>query len=462
MAHQAHNIPWTNLASNLKYRDTTPCKGRATDFHLRGRPDQGVKFKYFITAFARNIHAHADTERKKYPDKHDPPARDEVIITDDAAVKITPTIARRWAAYEDSPQNQKDAVWSSPGQSGRRLTLGSRPPRTLCRRAKDDAACHCALRLSDRKMEAFLQKMPWNLWGPYNFVAHGFKTGVFHSEIFQALILYGEMDTVLRIAAHPDNDMQRWRCACNQGYNQYTDDIGWQRISDMAISAYILLNVIYCLPETWSPSEQGESKKDYRRTQTYQELVRKLCGEQEADVVAFPHRQFFGLRYARRFAAYPGISSPAPKEYLDRVGAGYLPYENYIEGLSRSWGSSVDSYEASSEDVSRIRGMLCHKGLPVELAQDIMDLAGFEVERRLPVAHDPFHKDNEAELLRYLKYCWQLIVRCEVLARELSLSIEWEKEIGDMLLLLFDCGCTPGVASFIWVDQLKDYRYVFR
>jgi hypothetical protein len=59
--------------------------------------------------------------------------------------------------------------------------------------------------------------------------------------------------------------------------------------------------------------------------------------------------------------------------------------------------------------------------------------------RRLPVEHDPLHPENREELGKYLKFCWALMVRCEVVARVIGLDLDWEDMITKSLVQSFDC-----------------------
>ena len=82
------------------------------------------------------------------------------------------------------------------------------------------------------------------------------------------------------------------------------------------------------------------------------------------------------------------------------------------------------------DDVPQVQQILSSRGLPAELVLDIMELAGYHAgEGRLKVPHDPFHRENRDELAKYLKYCWELLVRCEMLANVIGKVIPWEKLI---------------------------------
>lgn len=88
--------------------------------------------------------------------------------------------------------------------------------------------------------------------------------------------------------------------------------------------------------------------------------------------------------------------------------------------------------------------MLCRKGLPVELAVEIMALAEYEPSRRLKVPHDPFHRDNRKELVEYLKYCWQVLVRCDMMARALDIVIPWVGLVTQCIVQLWACKACDG------------------
>lgn len=67
--------------------------------------------------------------------------------------------------------------------------------------------------------------------------------------------------------------------------------------------------------------------------------------------------------------------------------------------------------------------MLCLKGLPVELALDAMEIADYKRPKsKLNTPHDPLHPSNREELGKYLKYCWQTVVRCSTIATELEMD----------------------------------------
>lgn len=191
MAHQAHNIPWGSLAPHLKF-----CQVRHpshTDFHFRFKPRQGQDLEYFVEAFIRNLHDHATTARKAYPERYSPPQPDDLIISDDAARKISPTI-HRWRV-----ENPKAEGW-------RCLPSVYPSHNSLCSHS-GDTECQCPIPYEERKAAAFSCRYQRN--GCYEFYRIN-GAAFFNQEVFKSLLLYGEMDAVLRICALQGTHLTRW------------------------------------------------------------------------------------------------------------------------------------------------------------------------------------------------------------------------------------------------------------
>jgi len=194
MAHQTSNIPWNVLASNLHWSEAKhPGYG---DLHLRFKPDQGKKLAYFVEGFIRNIREHSSTTRKQYPEHYDPPLPEEVILDDTIVRKITPTVRRwrtlwakkRWHHWCDKVDN--DNV---------------------------DNKCECSTPIphEDRRASAFYQRYQSNRC--YRFFETNGKA-FYNLEVVKTLLLYGEMDTILRVCAYPGVDLRTWwrmsQCCC--------------------------------------------------------------------------------------------------------------------------------------------------------------------------------------------------------------------------------------------------------
>ena len=429
MAHQAHNIPWTVLASTLKLKRANSCQHDAENFHARKEPDRGKRLTYFANAFVRNALDHARCEREKYPETYDPPNKDDVVLKDDVAKKINQTVYH-WRLDHDS--------YSEFGP----VEEPSR--RELCQHQSQAETCKCPLPFEERKMSAFLRTHKDNpcFW----FFEENMNTeGFFNLEVVKTLILYGEMDTLLRICADPRVDLASWWqqsiCQCE------APDLGWDRVCRLAMDAYIVLNLLHCFPETWH--DAGSSIDNYTSIKAYQYLVRRCTKSGgTSEVPTYPHRQFFGIERGQ-FKRFP---DPYDKErwghYLEGASRKYPRLSFYPYGLMSyedflAFEKPI-CYLAHSTDVSYVRWVLCNKGLPVELSNSILEIASYTPKRRLPVSGHPLHPENRAELDKYLKYCWQLIVRCTMLGQALGMDMKLEMEnmvkesVGD----LFSCKCS--------------------
>lgn len=139
---------------------------------------ENSKLSHFVASFARNINEHSTCERRKYPEKYDPPKPTDVILDDKVVRKINPTV-KRWR-HELEHEICQDFEEHDP------LPIIPR---------------------EERKMVAFLRKYESN--DCYEFALCN-KDAFFNLEIVKTLILYGEMDPVLRVCAHPDVDLATW------------------------------------------------------------------------------------------------------------------------------------------------------------------------------------------------------------------------------------------------------------
>lgn len=219
-------------------------------------------------------------------------------------------------------------------------------------------------------------------------------------------------------------------------------DIGWDQLFKNAMSAYIGLNILYCFPETWDRESGRTDEKDYRNTRLYQYMLRECTASwKHSDVITYPHRQFFGIADEQ----FPG-DKPLVKNkvhwlnWAERTNKsdcsielyGRVPIEEFL-----SLDSPI-SYQPAASDIVSVQQILRKKGLPAELVMDIMELAGYEPKRRLEIPHDPFHPANREELSRYLTYCWQIIVRCDMVRKALGMEIRWQEFVADIIIGLFD------------------------
>lgn len=193
MAHQAHNIPWSLLASNLRWVSAGPTSG-CTNLRPGTKKQRGKELMFFLEAFSRNIAEHSACERRKYPETYDPPKPNDVVLDAATATKIGPTV-RRWRHHYGSKYTGPS--WDCPHDE------------------HDGCQCHIIPR-ENRQLSAFLREYrasPCHLYWQYNEEYH------FNVEIVKTLLLYGEMEPILRIYAHPGVNLKYiWRsndwCSC--------------------------------------------------------------------------------------------------------------------------------------------------------------------------------------------------------------------------------------------------------
>lgn len=189
MAHQATNIPWGVLASNLKWRRARKIGNGG--LHFRFKPQQGKELHYFVEAFIRNVRNHAQTSRKKYPDTYEATHPDGIILDDAVVRKISPTI-RLWLAQERERSLLQPSVDS---------THGGPCPYT------GDERCQYPIPCEERKASSFCRE--YRLNPCYRFFEDNGK-GFFNQEIVKTLLLYGEMDAILRVCAIPNVCLREW------------------------------------------------------------------------------------------------------------------------------------------------------------------------------------------------------------------------------------------------------------
>ena len=95
-----------------------------------------------------------------------------------------------------------------------------------------------------------------------------------------------------------------------------------------------------------------------------------------------------------------------------------------------------EQYNPSEDDVWSIVDTSLHRGLPIELALMILEFADYTPRRRR-VPDDLLHQDNRGELQKYLTYCWELLVRANMLVRFHGHSIDWDSLVRWRLSMSF-------------------------
>lgn len=191
MAHQAHNIPWSLLASNLEWKTPTPWNYFATNLYPRMKPNQANDLTYFVNAFVKNLEEHSACERKKYLTHYDAPEPSDVILDDATVKKISPTIFR-W---------RLDSRCLPDTCAIRRTPV---PKHGIFRSPR---VCKCeALPREERLMSAFLRD-------PFDDPEYHMRMNTdahFNIKVVQTLMIYGEIDPILRICAHPGVHLKFW------------------------------------------------------------------------------------------------------------------------------------------------------------------------------------------------------------------------------------------------------------
>lgn len=207
MAHQAHNIPWQALTGHLKpvFRKYDGADGdKTSNFYVCYKPQQGRQLTYFATAFAQNIEQHTECERRKYQDTYTAPARHDLILNDAVAKKLAPTVLRlRQRSLADS--DGRDRYTDQPFDQ----SMSNDATRLFCRHGDGQPGfgCGCVIPYCERQAAAFLREYVPNPC--FQFFQHNAEA-FYNLEILKLLLLYGEMDPILRICAHPEVDYENW------------------------------------------------------------------------------------------------------------------------------------------------------------------------------------------------------------------------------------------------------------
>lgn len=439
MAHNIH-IPWTFLSSHFKFQ-VTPRRnlGRA-NLYNRKQPTQGADLRHFCRVFARTIATHSAHERSKYPNPVIPPDADEIVLSQKTAEKISKTVLH----YRNS--NNK---------LGRRSTCVNSGTYT----------CPCQLCLPERQIGVWITDLSCKRTSCRDCCCGYGRNHTDLGELANTLLLYGEMETLLGIAAHPEVSLVTiWELP----YFCDSSSFGIQDLMVCALTSYVFFNMVYLHPETWEAEARQkwvaekrkhgmvieEEEVDYRKMVSWEKVVSRCTGFKNYDVHTYPHRLFFGVSgadydarswnkppfWGREFRMHPSLQTEKQKIAMR---------EKYFPIL---------------EDVEIVLFYLRCKGLPTEIGLQILAHADFKPERRLPVANDPLHPKNGEELRKYLSWCWKILIWTDVLMTAEGRKISWVYEITDVIRELWgvdDRGC--GLFRYIgygeWEDEdIEEFR----
>lgn len=216
-------------------------------------------------------------------------------------------------------------------------------------------------------------------------------------------------------------------------------DAGWDQVCYRALIPYIALNLIYCFPETWDDASGKTDEKDYRLMRVYQCAVRDCTySGATSEVAAHPHRRFFGIEYGQ-------FRSATARDLF-----GKLPFETFLSC------DTPTQQKPTRSAVAQVKQILWSRGLPTELILDILEMAEYEPgDGRLEVPHDPFDPENRDELAKYLKYCWELLVRCEMMANAIGMEIPWMEVLHTVLVQLLGYNTRTG-RKWYHIDWSED------
>ncbi|KAK7216187.1 hypothetical protein V2G26_004190 [Clonostachys chloroleuca] len=384
--YQPDRVPWNMLVSNLQYDPQIACKNGRSNLKFRFQHNQGESLNYFVDSLIRAINAQADELRRTFPKNYKLPSSDDVVISDEVAMRILPLV-HAWRSH----------CWNGISGKHEMGITNDAVESELCSHAEHDKDCKCALPLKERKMAAFLRQYEEN--DCYCFMQVNGEA-FFNLEITKTLLIQGEIDTILNIFSHPDVDYSEWwnqaECHCNA----CEFNIGLDQIYNMALRSYITLNALLHFPQLYDHAlSHSEDANDYRQLVAYQKMVRETTKTNPTtEVATYPHRQFLGITQAQ-------------------------------------------SYELTNLREPRTPEEPAKSGKP-----SILEVVG--VPRGLAVPDHPFHPDNLDELQLYLEYCWKLMLRCVLLDRVQDLS--FGDEIDTITKLVNDlgsCGCCGGMST---------------
>ncbi|CAH0047749.1 unnamed protein product [Clonostachys solani] len=432
MGHQADRIPWESLASSLEWQFEAECCFGATNFHPRRLDNQQESFIQFVSTLSARIRERATQERLKFPEKEEGPSPEDVVISDGVAEKINPAIEtwRRDRELRCMLYLMDESEWEQLPNPADRGEFD----KILYQRGYGGMEYRHVLPNEQRKMKAFLHEFTTNECQTL-FETNG--PALFSAEVAKTLLMRGEMSTLLRICSHPEADIRTWWDAPSP-----SEEISWRRMHTSALMSYIVLNVLSYFPDQLGTGSQYPApEKDYRHSKAYQNMVIHATEHRwTADVTQLPHRLFFGLER--------GQLSPVPKTTDDGPGGndispeypfmskGFMPYDQFLNCQGEARG-----HLPTAVDIAQVRaGLVNQTQLPPELVNEILVEADYDApQSRLRVPHHPFHADNAEDLKTYIEYCWAILVRCEMVARELEEEIGWQNDITRVLNACFNC-----------------------
>ena len=422
MAIQAHNIPWTLFASKFKYKEINTSYSGVTNYYARMKTNPGKDIAHFVNAFARTVEEHSACEREKYAVKYTAPDPSDTIIDESVSIKIGRTVHRYRAANSD-PKTRPCTI---------------RYAEKICSHRGPDSQCQCPVRYEDRKASMFSiapapRESRGHCWEVFEEKLYEFE----FTAMVKTLLLHGEMEVLLMLAAYnPErlvNTWKLWLTDCQES------EQGWGEVRDLALYPFVCLNMLYGKRMASRHDDEPENQ-DYRKSKAYQVTLLRCTGEKQFgcylresafDPETFPHRQFFGVyRGQYRNTQYPPNTI---RDSDQNTFYGKVP----LYKLEKPHDPSSRRHIPTVSDVDEVFLSLRKCGLPTELVLEIIERADYQWQRRSPYSDNPMHPNNRDELFKYLKFCWILLVRCDLLVKACGKRIDWANDVSHCIEELF-------------------------
>ncbi len=402
MAHQAHTIPWQTLVDNLKFKHCNPRNHGITNLYLRNtRPQQEKELQYFVGGFERALSKYSAVERGKYNATPVPPELDERIISEDAVRKMARTVLQ-YKGRENTSHGSKSlkGALSAYECTARRFVADTYP--------------------NESDMDDCIHDV---------------------CEQTKTMLLYGEMDALFRLAAHPDVHFHRlW----DEALYANAQGFGLSKLKDAALQAYICLNVMLLKPELYDPTSRAAfvreestahrttfqpSLYDYRLAAAYQRMLLCCTGipyaPDHCEAHTYPHREFFGIPRGMF-----DFNSPRVRRHRSHPGTGRVA--DLVEDQFKN------VHVPSKADIPIVLDLLRMKRLPTELALQVMSMADYNPVGRVSIRDDPLHPANTEELRKYLSFCWKVLDRIDLLCKASGKWLDWEAEVAETICTLFE------------------------
>lgn len=440
MAHLADTLPWKLLAAQFQF--SSPPEAPASSLYLSFKPNQKTDIKTFTASFEQTISQYTYRARQKYPKAYPAPELDHTLLDERIVRKISSTVYR-WRCNS----SQCDSGWYHLVPDNWMLFKCTK---TLCPHQSDahvrfsygdfDFDCRCPLPARETKTHAFLREPPLVSEDEDKDFDKVNNAALFNLQVVKTLLLFGEMDPLLRISAHPAVQYKSWIQICA---NDCETEVGVCLLFQYALRSYLVLNILSCFPQLFG------AESDYRDTAIYQRTVYDCTASSVSDVCMHLHRDFYGIPdglfdrgnfLVTQYREWPALSRLVEIQKEERARADRsclnpwiyeddFPYGNVpLQAMLNCQSKKPDHLPTASE-VAEISAILRQLSLPEELTWPILDYAYGGSERRLPIAHDPLHPENKDELAKYLDQCWELMVNCTMFAEAVGKPIYWKPEV---------------------------------